>query len=71
MGKHSRRQIKLVEFLEEGEDYVRAAFEWQPTGESGIAPVRCGRGGSSPMAGDHLRTYNGSLKLFLKKETCP
>ncbi|MHB8667972.1 MAG: hypothetical protein ACYC7B_10725 [Burkholderiales bacterium] len=29
MGEHSR-QIKLVEFLEEGEDYVRAAFEWQP-----------------------------------------
>ena len=28
MGEHSRH-IKLVEFLEEGEDYVRAAFEWQ------------------------------------------
>lgn len=28
MGEHSRL-IKLVEFLEEGEDYVRAAFEWQ------------------------------------------
>lgn len=28
MGEHSRT-IKLVEFLEEGEDYVRAAFEWQ------------------------------------------
>ncbi len=28
MGAHSRH-IKLVEFLEEGEDYVRAAFEWQ------------------------------------------
>jgi hypothetical protein len=27
MGEHSRL-IKLVEFLEEGEDYVRAAFEW-------------------------------------------
>ena len=33
MGEHSR-QIKLVEFLEEGEDYVRAAFEWQQTGKS-------------------------------------
>ncbi len=33
MGEHSRR-IKLVEFLEEGEDYVRAAFEWQPPGGS-------------------------------------
>ena len=32
MGEHSR-QIKLVEFLEEGEDYVRAAFEWQQTGK--------------------------------------
>jgi hypothetical protein len=29
MGEHGR-QIKLVEFIEEGEDYVRAAFEWQP-----------------------------------------
>lgn len=28
MGEHSRH-LKLVEFLEEGEDYVRAAFEWQ------------------------------------------
>ena len=28
MGEHSRT-IKLVEFLEQGEDYVRAAFEWQ------------------------------------------
>jgi hypothetical protein len=28
MGEHSRL-IKLVEFLEEGEDYVRAAFDWQ------------------------------------------
>ncbi|TSA12581.1 MAG: hypothetical protein D4R74_11040 [Betaproteobacteria bacterium] len=28
MGEHSR-QIKLMEFIEEGEDYVRAAFEWQ------------------------------------------
>ena len=28
MGEHSRI-IKLVEFLEEGEDYMRAAFEWQ------------------------------------------
>ena len=32
MGEHSR-QIKLVEFLEEGEDYVRAAFEWQRPGK--------------------------------------
>jgi len=32
MGEHSR-QIKLVEFLEEGEDYVRAAFEWQQLGK--------------------------------------
>jgi len=32
MGEHSRL-IKLVEFLEEGEDYVRAAFEWQPSGK--------------------------------------
>jgi hypothetical protein len=32
MGEHSR-QIKLVEFLEEGEDYVRAAFEWQQPGK--------------------------------------
>jgi len=28
MGEHSRH-IRLVEFLEEGEDYVRAAFEWK------------------------------------------
>ena len=27
MGEHSRL-IKLVEFIEEGEDYVRAAFAW-------------------------------------------
>ena len=27
MGEHSRH-LQLVEFLEEGEDYVRAAFEW-------------------------------------------
>jgi hypothetical protein len=27
MGRHSRH-LKLVEFLEEGEDYVRAAFKW-------------------------------------------
>jgi hypothetical protein len=27
MGKHSRH-LRLVEFLEEGEDYVRLAFEW-------------------------------------------
>ena len=27
MGEHSRH-IKLVEFLEQGEDYVPAAFEW-------------------------------------------
>ncbi len=33
MGEHSRL-IKLVEFLEEGEDYVRAAFEWQQAGTS-------------------------------------
>jgi hypothetical protein len=33
MGEHSRH-IKLVEFLEEGEDYVRAAFEWQQPGKS-------------------------------------
>ena len=33
MGEHSRL-IKLVEFLEEGEDYVRAAFEWQHAGKS-------------------------------------
>jgi hypothetical protein len=33
MGEHSRL-IKLVEFLEEGEDYVRAAFEWQQLGKS-------------------------------------
>ncbi|MFH1043918.1 MAG: hypothetical protein V1796_02405 [Pseudomonadota bacterium] len=32
MGEHSR-YIKLVEFLEEGEDYVRAAFEWQQSGK--------------------------------------
>ena len=32
MGAHSRH-IKLVEFLEEGEDYVRAAFEWQQPGK--------------------------------------
>ena len=30
MGEHSR-YMRLVEFLEEGEDYVRAAFEWLPT----------------------------------------
>ena len=33
MGEHSRH-IKLVEFLEEGEDYVRAAFEWQDPGKA-------------------------------------
>ena len=33
MGENSRH-IKLVEFLEEGEDYVRAAFEWQPTAKA-------------------------------------
>jgi hypothetical protein len=33
MGEHSRL-IKLVEFLEEGEDYVRAAFEWQRPGKA-------------------------------------
>jgi hypothetical protein len=27
MGEHSRH-IKLVEFLEEGADYVRAGFAW-------------------------------------------
>ncbi len=32
MGEHSRH-LKLVEFLEEGEDYVRAAFEWQLPGK--------------------------------------
>jgi hypothetical protein len=32
MGEHSRL-LKLVEFLEEGEDYVRAAFEWQQPGK--------------------------------------
>ena len=33
MGEQSRH-IKLVEFLEEGEDYVRAAFEWHnPAGK--------------------------------------
>jgi hypothetical protein len=32
MGEHSR-QLKLVEFLEEGEDYVRAAFDWQQPGK--------------------------------------
>ncbi|HEY5291470.1 MAG TPA: hypothetical protein VIJ43_04070 [Burkholderiales bacterium] len=32
VGEHSRH-IKLVEFLEEGEDYVRAAFEWQQPGK--------------------------------------
>jgi hypothetical protein len=32
MGEHSRH-IQLVEFLEEGEDYVRAAFEWQQPGK--------------------------------------
>ncbi|MBI5910556.1 MAG: hypothetical protein HY848_11440 [Betaproteobacteria bacterium] len=32
MGEHSRH-LKLVEFLEEGEDYVRAAFEWQRPGK--------------------------------------
>ncbi len=32
MGEHSRH-FKLVEFLEEGEDYVRAAFEWQQPGK--------------------------------------
>ena len=33
MGEHSRH-IKLVEFLEEGEDYVRAAFEWHELGKA-------------------------------------
>lgn len=33
MGEHSRH-LKLVEFLEEGEDYVRAAFEWQQSGKA-------------------------------------
>jgi len=33
MGEQSRH-LKLVEFLEEGEDYVRAAFEWQQPGKS-------------------------------------
>lgn len=33
MGEQSRH-IKLVEFLEEGEDYVRAAFEWEQPGKS-------------------------------------
>lgn len=28
------RLCRLVEFLEEGEDYVRAAFEWQQPGKS-------------------------------------
>ena len=32
MGEH-KRHLKLVEFLEEGEDYVRAAFEWQHPGK--------------------------------------
>lgn len=32
MGEQSRH-LKLVEFLEEGEDYVRAAFEWQRPGK--------------------------------------
>lgn len=32
MGEHSRH-IRLVEFLEEGEDYVRAAFEWLQPGK--------------------------------------
>ncbi|TAK65843.1 MAG: hypothetical protein EPO19_16325 [Betaproteobacteria bacterium] len=32
MGERSRH-LKLVEFLEEGEDYVRAAFEWQQPGK--------------------------------------
>ena len=32
MGEHSRH-LRLVEFLEEGEDYVRAAFEWQSNGK--------------------------------------
>jgi hypothetical protein len=32
MGEHSR-QIKLVEILEQGEDYVRAAFEWPQSGK--------------------------------------
>ena len=32
MGENSRL-IKLVEFLEEGEDYVRAAFEWRQPGK--------------------------------------
>jgi hypothetical protein len=32
MGEHSRH-IRLVEFLEEGEDYVRAAFEWIQPGK--------------------------------------
>ncbi|MBE0627531.1 MAG: hypothetical protein IH606_22270 [Burkholderiales bacterium] len=33
MGEHSRL-IKLVEFLEEGEDYVRAAFAWHQPGKA-------------------------------------
>ncbi len=33
MGEQSRH-IKLVEFLEEGEDYVRAAFEWHAPGKN-------------------------------------
>jgi hypothetical protein len=33
MGEHSRH-VRLVEFLEEGEDYVRAAFEWLQPGKS-------------------------------------
>ncbi len=33
MGENSRL-IKLVEFLEEGEDYVRAAFEWRQPGKT-------------------------------------
>ena len=32
MGEHSRH-IKLGEFLEEGEDYVRTAFAWQQPGK--------------------------------------
>ena len=32
MGEHSRL-LKLVEFLEEGEDYMRTAFEWQQPGK--------------------------------------
>lgn len=32
MGEHSR-EIRLVEFIEEGEDYLRAAFEWTRAGK--------------------------------------